>query len=130
MFTNVELVFFPSASPLRAIIKQQTATTATGSFAGLDSWTTVATEETGFNSSLPFYQERPFIVSSLKPVLKENAWFLQDKEKKIMRIRDEFASTWKLLSLSGGQACTMAVIGKEETYEPLGIWINNEYKIL
>lgn len=130
MFTRAELVFFPSASPLRAIIKQQTATTATGNFDGFDNWTAVAEANAGHNSKQPFHYERPFIVSHLKPVQKDNHWWLQDDQKKIVKIADHFAGTWKLLALSGGKALTMAVVGKEDTYEPIGVWADNQYKIL
>lgn len=130
MFTRAELVFFPSASPLRAIIKQQSASTVNERFEGFDNWNAVAAANADYNSIQPFQYERPFIVSKLKPVQKDDHWWLQDDQKKIVKINDGFAATWKLLALSGGKALTMAVIGKEDTYEPLGVWTNNEYKIL
>jgi len=48
----------------------------------------------------------------------------------MMGIKSEFKSIWKLLSLSGGEALNMAVVGKEKAFEPVGVWYQNEYKIL
>jgi hypothetical protein len=47
-----------------------------------------------------------------------------------MGIKNGFKNIWKLLSLSGGEALNMAVVGKENRYEPVGAWYQQEYKIL
>ena len=57
-------------------------------------------------------------------------WWLQDANNDMMSIKSGFKSIWKLLSLSGGDSLNMAVVGKENAYEPLGVWYQNEYKIL
>jgi hypothetical protein len=57
-------------------------------------------------------------------------WWLQDTNNDMMSIKSGFKSIWKLLSLSGGDSLNMAVVGKENTYEPFGVWYQNEYKIL
>jgi SWIM zinc finger len=130
MFVQAELVFFPSVCPLRALIKRQITTNAVSHFNKYDNWQKVTETETELNSKLPFRSERPFIVNRLKPVQYNQQWWLQDSENKIMQIKNGYKSIWKLLSLSGGQAMDMAVIGKEDQYEPLGVWKETEYKIL
>lgn len=130
MSIQAELVFFPSAVPLRAIIKQQMTASPGESFPGLENWTTVIEVETELNSLQPFHDERPFVIQQLKPIQQDNNWWLQDSNNRIMRIKDGFPAIWKLLSLSGGLSLNMAVIGKEETYEPVGVWLENEYKTL
>ena len=45
-------------------------------------------------------------------------------------IKNEHKTIWKLLSISGGDAMDMVVIGKEDKYEPIGVWYNAGYKIL
>lgn len=130
MFVKAELVFFPSVSPLRALIKRQITTNAVTHFNTFNGWQKVAETEADLNSFLPFRSERPFIISKLKPVLYNQQWWLQDMDNRIMQIRNDYRSIWKLLSLSGGQPMDMAVIGKEDQYEPLGLWIDSTYKIV
>ena len=130
MFVQAELVFFPSASPLRAIIKRQISTNAVSQFNKFENWQRVAETETDLNSQLPFRSERPFIVQQLKPVQHNKQWWLQDTANKLMQLKNEDKRIWKILSLSGGNPSDMAVIGKEDQYEPVGIWQEEEYKIL
>ena len=93
-------------------------------------WNEVMEAETTVRSHLPFHNERPYIIEQLRPVQYEQQWWLQDSNNMLMRIKDGFKSTWKLLSLSGGEPLNIAVIGKEKAYEPIGLWYGNEYKIL
>lgn len=130
MFVEAELVFFPSISPLRALIKRQITTNAVTHFNTFSGWQNVTETEADLNSLLPFRSERPFIISQLKPVQYNQQWWLQDTENKIMQIRTDYRNIWKLLSLSGGQPMDMAVIGKEDQFEPLGLWKDNTYKIV
>lgn len=130
MFIQAELVFYPSVAPLRAIVKRQIASDAVSSFTGFNNWQQVTETETLLSSTMPVRTERPFIIQQLKPVQYNNQWWLQDAEQKMMQLKNEYKTIWKILSLSGGDALNMVVIGKEDQYEPVGIWYKNEYKIL
>ncbi|RPD38992.1 SWIM zinc finger family protein [Chitinophaga barathri] len=127
---EAELVFFPSASPLRAIVKSQSASGRTGKPEGLESWLKVAEAETASAAALPVRSERPFVVKALKPVQYNNSWWLQDETRHMMQLKNRYNTFWKLLSLSGGQAMDMVVIGKEDQYETVAVWHNNEFTIL
>ena len=130
LFIQAELVFYPSKSPLRALVKRQiTSNPATG-FTKFRGWQQVAETETRLSAEIPVRSERPFIIQQLVPVQYNNQWWLQDTDKKMMQLKNAHTSIWKLLSLSGGEAMTMAVLGKEDKYEPVGVWYHNEYKAL
>lgn len=130
LFVQAELVYYPSVSPLRAIIKRQINTEKVQQYKGFSNWQQVAEAETVHASALPFYGERPFIVEQLRPVFYNQQWWLQDSNNAMMNIKGGFKNIWKLLSLSGGDPLNMAVVGKEKEYEPFGVWYQNEYKIL
>ena len=130
LFVQAELVFYPSVVPLRAIVKKQISTEKVQQYKGFTNWQQVVEAETAFNSALPFRSERPFIIEQVKPVFYNMQWWLQDTNNDMMSIKSGFKSIWKLLSLSGGDSLNMAVVGKENTYEPFGVWYQNEYKIL
>jgi len=130
MFVQAELAFFPSVAPLRAIIKRQMATNAVSDFIGFHNWQQVVQAETMVSSALPIRGDRPFVVKKLKPVQYNNQWWLQDTDLYMMQIKNEEKAIWKLLSLSGGDALDTVVIGKENHYEPVGVWYKNDYKVL
>ncbi len=125
-----ELVFFPSALPLRALIKQQFSSKDIDTIEGYKNWNEVALEETKLSQSNPFINNYPFIIENVKPVQFNNQWWLQDNEKNIMKLSDSFANIWKLLSISGGRELSVSLTGKENNYTPVGAWLNNNYKLL
>jgi hypothetical protein len=127
---RAELVFYPSVLPLRAIVKEQITTENVQQYKGFANWQQVAEAETSYCSTLPFRSERPFIIEQVRPVFYDQQWWLQDSNNAMMGIKNGFKSIWKLLSLSGGEALNMAVVGKENIYEPFGVWYQQEYKIL
>ena len=93
-----------------------------------EGWQQVAGQETLLNSRLPFRSEMPFIVSGLKPVYFQKQWWLQDNQDNLCKISSAYTNIWQLMAMSGGQALTMTVIGKENEYRPLGVWHHNNYK--
>jgi hypothetical protein len=130
LYVQAELVFYPSVIPLRAIVKKQISTEKVQQYKGFTNWQQVVEAETAFSSALPFRSERPFIIEQVRPVFYSQQWWLQDADNAMMVIKSGFKSIWKLLSLSGGDALNIAVVGKEKVYEPFGVWYQNEYKIL
>lgn len=130
MQIRAELAFYPSAAPLRALILRQINTEETAVFKTFAHWEAVTASGTETCCLLPFYTERPYIVESLLPVWHQQQWWLQDRQYKLMPVKEDFHPIWKVLSLSGGEPLNMAVIGKERSFEPIGVWHNNEYKIL
>lgn len=130
MYLQAELVFFSAALPLRALIKRQISSNAVSQFNGFSNWQQVSEAETGICSIMPVRSERPYIIQQLKPVKYNNTWWLQDSDFNMMQMKNEHRYLWKLLSLSGGSSMDMAVIGKENQYQPIGVWYNDEYKTL
>jgi hypothetical protein len=128
MAIEAELVFYPSVAPLRALIKRQIATTPKPSMQFFSSWSEVAEAETSLCSLIPVRGERPFAVSGLTPVLYNNRWWLKDGDNYLVNLKEKFSGLWKLLALSGGHPLNMVVIGKENTFEPLGVWWQQTYK--
>lgn len=130
MYLEAELIYFPSASPLRALIKRQIGTGAVPPRLVYDSWKAVAAAETSFGASFPVRSERPYAVSNVLPVQHAGGWWLKDSNDDLVAIREGFPGIWKLLALSGGQPLPMVVSGKEGIYEPLGVWHHEHYKAI
>lgn len=131
LVVDATLVYFPSAVTLRALVKDQYNTWKAKTLpAGMDNWTSVTQRETAANARYPFANEWPCIVTQLTPVSLNNEWWLQDDQQRLMRLSGKESTLWNLLALSGGAPLRMSLIGKEKEYTPLGVWIENEYKIL
>ncbi len=127
MYVQAELVFYPSAQPLRAIIKRQLSTNAATGYTPLNGWMQVAETEAKGYAQLPVSSERPFIVQQVKLVSHAGRWWLADTGNHLVQLKDNYRHLYTLLSLSGGQPMNMAVLGKEHTYEPLGVWMEDYY---
>lgn len=127
---RAELVYYPSAAPLRALIKTQQAAPADHQFRGYDSWTAVMTAQTQVSSRLPLYNDQVYTIAALTPVQRDGQWWLRDEQQQEMLLKSDFRALWKLLALSGGHPLPMAVIGRETQYEPIGVWYQQAYKVL
>jgi hypothetical protein len=130
MYVQAALIYYPSILPLRAIIQHQIAGSSAETYSGFENWDAITLAETNYNSVLPVRGERPFIIIQVKPIRFKQLWWLQDAEQKMMRMKNEQKIIWKLLALSGGNPLDMVVIGKEDQFEPVGVWHNKVYKIL
>lgn len=130
MCIDAELVYFPSVAPLRALIKQQTTVAVKMPDQMYNSWKEVADVETAICSRLPVRSERAYAVRELLPVQYNNAWWLKDRNDDVISIKDGFSKIWTLLALSGGKALNMVVVGKENSYEPVGVWDPQTYKAI
>ena len=130
MYLEGELVYFPSVTPLRALAKRQVASGPTSVQQLFTSWNEVAEKETDGCLNYPVRNERPFGIEQVIPVLFNNGWWLKDRENNLVAIKENFSDIWKLLALSGGEPLDMVVLGKEQTFEPIGVWHHKIYKVI
>jgi hypothetical protein len=126
---QAELVFYPSVSPLRALIKKQIASNDTTLPKAYKDWDEVFEAQASNFSKLPFKGYSPYIVENVRPVLNNQQWHLQDAKNCLMPLGKTFNNILLLLSLSGGDYATMCVIGGEKTFVPLGMWYNQTYRV-
>lgn len=130
MYIDAELVFYPSAVPMRALIKTQFTGMGKAPGALLTSWKDVAELETVTCARFPVRSDRPYAVEQLVPVWYNGSWWLKDRQANLVAIKEGFESIWRLLALSGGAPLDMVVLGRESAYEPLGAWQNQTYKAI
>jgi hypothetical protein len=125
---EAELVYFPSVSPLRAIIKRQILSEQPATVRVQPSWNEILEADGALAATFPLRGERPYPVAALSPVRDGASWWLQDEQGNQVQVKDGFTGIWKLLAISGGNPLDMMVIGKESSYQPLGAWANGTYK--
>jgi hypothetical protein len=127
-YLQAELVYYPAAIPLRVIIKHQASTPAIAPVKPFLNWQEVADWETNLAAQMPVRSVRPYVLHGLTPVRYNDQWWLVDAQKNGMPVKKEFINIWRLLALSGGSALDTVVIGKETSFEPLGVWHQGIYK--
>lgn len=130
IYIQAELVFYPSVVPLRAIIKTQLTTNAAVPQKVFSSWKQVAETETNSNALIPFNLLNTYIVKEVTPVMYEQRWCMVDENNDLIQLNEHFKNVWKLLAIGGGKPVMTAVVGKENLYEPIGVWDNETYKNL
>jgi hypothetical protein len=127
---DAEVVFYDSAFPYRVAVRTQHAVTPVPEVVACANWNAVLEQEAAWAAQQPFQDEKPFIVHNIRPAKAGNTWMLADEQAKGMKLKGIFERTLHLLAQSGGDASTLFVVGKENEYEPIGIWKNGSYYLL
>jgi hypothetical protein len=100
---DAELVFFPSADPTRAIVKNRysepRAFSAPSGFGSVDE---LLDSHSAALSRKPWIEAYAAPMAQVVPVLVQSRWHLRDSDGGLARIRPPIAKRWELVALSGG----------------------------
>jgi len=127
---DAELVFFKGANPLRALIKEQISVTSNPAIEGLKNWKEISLYVSQIHATNPWINKLPVIIENVVPVKTNNRWILRDENGDGVMIHHGFQNSWKLMAISGGKPLRIFAVGRENNFEPLGAWIDNQYKML
>jgi hypothetical protein len=127
MVIQAELNFFPSVAPYRAIIKRQISSGDKINFTGFNNWQEVLAEQTNISAALPFQSERSYIINNIKLVQHDHNWWMADADNQLINLKKQFKGFYTLLAVSGGEAMKMALVGREDEFEPIGVWNGEQY---
>jgi hypothetical protein len=127
---DAELVYFKGANPLRALMKQQISVTSETAIEGLKNWTETLAYTSHVHATNPWMNNLPVIIDNVVPVKANNQWLLKDEQGNGVLIYHGFENSWKLMALSGGKPLRIFAVGRENIFEPLGAWIDNQYTLL
>ncbi|WP_337041522.1 SWIM zinc finger family protein [Emticicia sp. 17c] len=127
-FIEATLVFYQSNAPLRAIIKEQTNSSAVvdtvnrkGIYTYWEQMQEAFAQQLAAN---PWLNNVPYMVEKLTLVTNNSQWLLQDTEGGLMPLHRSFTDKqiWQLLALTGGNAVDLFLIKSDNTVLPLGIF--------
>lgn len=127
---SAELVYFKGANPLRALVKEQISVTSATGIEGIKNWKGISIYTSQIHAANPWVNNLPVIIENVVPVKTSNQWILKDEQGDGALIHHGFQNFWKLMALSGGKPLRIFAIGRENNFEPLGAWIDNQYKLL
>lgn len=100
---EAELVFFPSAYPLRAIVKQRQGSLEASE--RVSGYVSIADAHEAFVDAMaanPWLEKFPAPLLNVTPLRRGDAWFVRDAEDRTLKIAPHFEFGWTMLALSGG----------------------------
>lgn len=117
-----EMIYYPSISPLRAILKNHEISEhlvdGWGGSEDILSFLEVYSEALGKN---PWLEDYPAAFSNVYPVLKDDKVFIVDKNENAIPLLNIGFSNWKILALSGGNPIDIFGEWTGGMLSPLGV---------
>jgi hypothetical protein len=120
------LTFFPSACPLRALLKERTsATLPLTDFPAFPDFPTLLSAYADSVACSPWFDAFPARVRSVAPVRQGDVWAVQDREGYLLPLSRQFGQAWKLLAISGGHPITLFGEWDGAALLPVSAWVSD-----
>jgi len=105
---EADVVFYPSASPLRALVRERYDSASTLREPVALAHFGEALEGTAkWLAGDPWLERVPWFVRECVPVRSEERWFLRDSRENSVPLARHFAGAWQLFAASGGDTVTV-----------------------
>jgi hypothetical protein len=125
---EAELVFFPGAYPLRAIVKQRHGAPAPPE--RISGYAKIIDAHKAFTSAMaanPWLEKFPMPLLNVTPLRRGDAWFVRDTEGRELKFAPRFESGWTMLALSGGREIDVFGEWDGEHLWPLSAFRENRF---
>ncbi len=125
---EAELVFFDSAYPLRAIVKnrhgQPRQIQQIPGYSGIKEMMSVYAQAL---SCHPWLEQFPVLINGVIPFQEQGKWLIRDAENHQLPLMPSFGQGWQLLAISGGHSVDLFGEWNGEYLLPLSIWAENSF---
>jgi len=125
---EAELVFYPSNYSLRAALKRSANTTKSlkeiPGFPSSDQLLTTYANALALN---PWLEALPAPLETVVPLRRSEHWFARDVNGRLLSLRCEPTSGWKLIALSGGGPITIFGEWNGQSLLPVSAWAEGRY---
>jgi hypothetical protein len=128
MALPAELVFYPGAYPLRALVRSREA--AQNLTVEMPGCANLAAATAGFAAALarfPWLERFPMALSRVTPLREDGEWVLYDGQNRRAALARHFLHGWTLLALSGGNPLGVFGEWNGERLLPLSAWGEGEF---
>jgi hypothetical protein len=125
---EAELVFFPGAYPLRAIVKQRHGAPAPPE--RISGYAKIIDAQEAFTSAMaanPWLEKFPMPLLNVTPLRRGDAWFVRDAEGRALKVAPRFEFGWTMLALSGGREIDVFGEWDGEYLLPLSAFHENRF---
>lgn len=104
---EAELVFYPGAYPLRALVKQRFSEPESFDTFGGNEVADVLAAYAAALAQNPWLELSPFLLAGVVPVHRDDDWWLRDAVGNLLPLHPHFKQQWELLALSGGDQLSL-----------------------
>ena len=115
------LVFFPSAAPLRAIVKERTAAVEWPVGLGYADLSEAVAATASDDARMPWLEAHPVLLRDAMPTIQTPAQ-VRDVAGQAIALSTRFRDRWRLLAVSGGAAVPLFGEWDGEALTPLTVW--------
>jgi hypothetical protein len=120
---DADVVYFPGAYPLRALVAQRHAPPAqVEQFPGHANVLAALAAYAAALAHNPWIERFPMPLSEVVPVKRDGGWAVADAQSRLLPLPRAYAKSWELLALSGGEAIGLFGEWDGENYLPLCAW--------
>ncbi|MCS6861637.1 MAG: SWIM zinc finger family protein [Abditibacteriales bacterium] len=127
---DAELVFFPSAYPLRALVKERHA--APAPIDALPGFPTIAAATAAYAAALarnPWLERFPMPLQSVVLMRDGEGWSLYDSEGRTLSLVQRLQNGWLLLALSGGHPIDVCGEWDGDHFRLLGAMVEGRFVV-
>lgn len=127
---EAELAFYPSAFPLRALVKtRQEAVPLAKAPPGEESLVAAIAAYSQALARCPWIERFPLLLQTVIPQQSDISWLIQDQQgvRLPLSTRLEAHQGWQLLALSGGYPLTLFGEWDGTALLPLSIWVEDSF---
>jgi hypothetical protein len=120
---DAELVFFPGAWPLRALVKRKSNASVSRPVAlPHESVSRAYASAAEAFTTNPWLERVPFALDAVTPVRRAQGWIVRDQAGGYVPLRIADSKAWRLVSFAGGHPVALAGEWDGERLGPLGAW--------
>jgi hypothetical protein len=116
------LVFFPSAAPLRAIVKERTAAVPWAADLGYGNLAEAVAAMADADARMPWIESHPLFVRNATPTRLTARLRVRDSGGCWLPLSQHFRDGWRLLAVSGGSPVPLFGEWDGEALMPLTVW--------
>lgn len=126
--TEAELIFYPSNYPQRAALKKRVNTTPSlNEIPGYPTSDQLLMTYAEVLARNPWLEAIPAPLRTVVPVRRGEKWFARDSNGRLLSLRLESMSGWKLIALSGGYPITIFGEWNGRSLLPISVWTDGRY---
>jgi len=128
---DADLAFFPSAFPLRALVKQRHGAAEPG-YAEYPHATILSANSFAADSfsANPWLERVPFALAAVTPARRVHGWIVRDQASHFLPLDIRDMEAWKLLALSGGNPVALSGEWDGESLRPVSVWAEGRFVTL
>jgi hypothetical protein len=125
---EADLVFYPGAFPLRAVVKERHGTP--GRVAGFKGYGNFTEAYAAYATALganPWLERFPMALENVLPAPSGQSWILRDQSGNALPLVPRLECSWELLALGGGNSMTVFGEWDGEYLLPLSVWAEERF---